>query len=317
MLRQVSPNIFRLPFTALISHIDTEDGNEMSRSSSVSTKDRASQNKRPKPAKQRRDDSESFDVRSQYAPYFPQQQAPTWVPTQQYAPMVPPQYSGGTVQPSYQNPLQPQFVPPPQYNSSMMPGGAMQYNPSPQVCNFLVGTASSVFIDRCSNIPRKVNLAFNLIVPLLAATARQYSHHHPLLSSGHSHSNPYIKVHINQPKDLWSEDPRIQSRTRLVNCQALPIQQTRRASIRSQEASTATLSIQRHNHSSLAIQAFPSRSQCHITDLLTMVPPISLIMPSLPHNNSLEMVWVTTWHVKALITRCLRTMPLLIWLNVL
>ncbi|KUJ15622.1 uncharacterized protein LY89DRAFT_647446 [Mollisia scopiformis] len=110
---------------------DTEDGNEMSRSSSVSTKDRTSQNKRAKPAKQRRDDSENFDVRSQYAPYFPQPQAPTWVPTQQYAPMGPPQFSGGTAQPSYQNPMQPHFGPQ-QFNPGVMTGVNMQYNPPQQ-----------------------------------------------------------------------------------------------------------------------------------------------------------------------------------------
>jgi len=58
----------------------------MSRSSSVSTKDRTGPAKRSKP-KQRRDDSDSFDVRSQYTPIFhqPQVQGPTWAPTSQYA----------------------------------------------------------------------------------------------------------------------------------------------------------------------------------------------------------------------------------------
>lgn len=114
---------------------DTEDGNEMSRSSSVSTKDRASQNKRSKPTKQRRDD-EDFDPRSQYAPLYPQQQAPqapTWVTTPQYAPMGAQQYNGGAVQ-NYQSPMPAHFMPPAQqFNPGMMNNGGMQpYNSIPQ-----------------------------------------------------------------------------------------------------------------------------------------------------------------------------------------
>jgi hypothetical protein len=113
---------------------DTEEGNEMSRSSSVSTKDRASQNKRPKPAKQRRDDSDSFDSRSQYTPFFPQQQIQTWAPAPQYAPMGPQPFIA-PVQNAYQNPMPPQFTPPPQqFNSAMMNNGNLQaYNSMPQV----------------------------------------------------------------------------------------------------------------------------------------------------------------------------------------
>ena len=114
----------------------------MSRSSSVSTKDRASQNKRPKPPKQRRDDSESFDVRSQYTPFFPQPQGPTWAPPQQFAPMGPQPFNGA-VPNNYPNPMQPQFIPPaPQFPQGMpisnMNNGSMQsnmpiYNPMQQV----------------------------------------------------------------------------------------------------------------------------------------------------------------------------------------
>ncbi|KAM3074655.1 hypothetical protein ACMFMG_008083 [Clarireedia jacksonii] len=113
---------------------ETEDGNEMSRSSSVSTKDKTGQGKRGKLGKQRRDDSESFDVRSQYTPFFPQQQAqPSWVPTQNYAPMGVQQYNG-VVQGNYQNQIQPQFVPPPQqFNPTLMSNGSMQsYSNIPQ-----------------------------------------------------------------------------------------------------------------------------------------------------------------------------------------
>ncbi|KAK0108342.1 hypothetical protein ONS95_003157 [Cadophora gregata] len=107
---------------------DTEDVNEMSRSSSVSTKDRAPQNKRPKVPKQRRDDSESFDRRSQYTPFFPQPPVPTWVPQPQY-PTVPTQPFNGTVQNNYQAVIPPFVQPVQQYSQNMMSNGNMQqYN---------------------------------------------------------------------------------------------------------------------------------------------------------------------------------------------
>jgi len=110
----------------------------MSRSSSVSTKDRASQNKRPKGTKQRRDDSEGFDVRSQYTPFFPQPQVPTWVPAPQYPPIVNQQFSGGTIPTGYQNPVPASFGPPAQqFNQPMMSNGSMQsYNNMPQVSRY-------------------------------------------------------------------------------------------------------------------------------------------------------------------------------------
>ncbi|TAQ90166.1 hypothetical protein B7494_g1470 [Chlorociboria aeruginascens] len=108
---------------------DTEDGNEMSRSSSVSAKDRSSQGKRGKTGKQRRDDSESFDVRSQYTPFFPQQQQQAWVGAPQYAPIGLQQFNGA-VQNNFQNPIVPQYGPPHQpFNPAMMNNGNLQqYN---------------------------------------------------------------------------------------------------------------------------------------------------------------------------------------------
>lgn len=108
--------------------------NEMSRSSSVSTKDRAAQSKRPKPPKQRRDDSESFDRRSQYTPFFPQPQVPTWVSQPQY-PTMPTQPFNGAVQSNYGTAVPPQFSQPSQqYNPNMMNNGNMQqYNNMAQV----------------------------------------------------------------------------------------------------------------------------------------------------------------------------------------
>ncbi|KAM0491251.1 hypothetical protein ACHAP8_010825 [Fusarium lateritium] len=69
-----------------------EDGdNGISRASSVSAKDKSIAGKRGKPGKQRRDDSDSFDSRHHYTPYWgPQQQ--TWVPQPQYMPPPNPQY---------------------------------------------------------------------------------------------------------------------------------------------------------------------------------------------------------------------------------
>lgn len=108
----------------------------MSRSSSLSTKDKG---KRGKIGKQRRDDSESFDVRSQYTPYFPQQQAqPAWIPNQHYGAMGAQQYNG-TMQNNYQPQMQAQFAPPPQsFNPSMMNNGNMQpYNNMPPLVSLI------------------------------------------------------------------------------------------------------------------------------------------------------------------------------------
>lgn len=100
----------------------------MSRSSSVSTKDRSGQGKKAKPVKPRREDSDTFDVRSQYTPFFPQQAptGPTWAPAApQYAPMVPQPFNGA-VQNGYQ-PMPQQFGPQSQpFNPAMMNNGNMQ-----------------------------------------------------------------------------------------------------------------------------------------------------------------------------------------------
>ncbi|KAG9246287.1 hypothetical protein BJ878DRAFT_417279 [Calycina marina] len=115
---------------------ETEDGNEMSRSSSISNKDKTGQAKRGKPAKQRRDDSDSFDSRSQYTPWFPSHQTPTWVPSPQYPQMVPqmvPQQFNG--QNAYNIQVPQQFGPPNmQFNQGMMSSGSMpNYNGMQQV----------------------------------------------------------------------------------------------------------------------------------------------------------------------------------------
>ncbi|KAF5703577.1 R3H domain-containing protein [Fusarium mundagurra] len=70
----------------------TEEGdNGVSRASSVSAKDKSNVGKRGKTGKQRRDDSDSFDSRHQYTPYWgPQQQ--TWISQPQYMPPPNTQY---------------------------------------------------------------------------------------------------------------------------------------------------------------------------------------------------------------------------------
>ncbi|KAM0236585.1 hypothetical protein ACHAP5_009352 [Fusarium lateritium] len=111
----------------------TEEGdNGISRASSVSAKDKSNLGKRGKTGKQRRDDSDSFDSRHQYTPYWgPQQQ--TWVPQPQYIPPPNPQYGAqapsgpafpGQVGPVYTQqapgypavPSMPQNQPYPQYS---------------------------------------------------------------------------------------------------------------------------------------------------------------------------------------------------------
>ncbi|KAF6839093.1 r3h domain-containing protein [Colletotrichum plurivorum] len=93
----------------LTMNIDNEGENGISRASSVSARDKSNAGKRGKTGKQRRDDSDSFDSRHNYTPYWgPQQQ--TWVPQPQYVP-VSNQY-GPPVQQPYSNQM------PPPYNTT-------------------------------------------------------------------------------------------------------------------------------------------------------------------------------------------------------
>ncbi|KAL3424627.1 R3H domain-containing protein [Phlyctema vagabunda] len=107
---------------------ETEDGNEMSRSSSVSARDKSVQPRRGKQGKQRRDDSDSFDSRSQYLAFYPPQQQPAaWAP-QQYSTMGPQPYPQTTQ--NYINPMPPQYASAnQQFNPGMVSNGnAQQYN---------------------------------------------------------------------------------------------------------------------------------------------------------------------------------------------
>jgi hypothetical protein len=101
---------------ALSSENDGEIG--VSRTSSISASNKAGNVKRGKPAKQRRDDSDSFDSRNQYTAYWgPQQQ--TWVPQSQ-GQYIPP--ATGQFAPPPQSPYAaqgPQAPPgPPAYNQT-------------------------------------------------------------------------------------------------------------------------------------------------------------------------------------------------------
>jgi len=131
MLLQVSNSQPILNILCTYYFIDTEDGQDISRSSSVSVKDRTGAGKRGKPGKQRRDDSESFDVRSQYTPFFPPQQQPSWSPVPQYGPMV--SQFNNTMQNTYPGAPAPTYgQPPQQFHAPMMGSGMMPtYNQMP------------------------------------------------------------------------------------------------------------------------------------------------------------------------------------------
>ncbi|KAI4859384.1 hypothetical protein F4820DRAFT_167759 [Hypoxylon rubiginosum] len=107
---------------------DNDDANGVSRASSVSAKDKSNLSKRGKTGKQRRDDSESFDSRSQYQPYYNPHQ-PNWTP--QYIPIGHTQY-GTPVQQPYQSPIPQTYVPPAPAYPPMMPSNAFpQYGSMP------------------------------------------------------------------------------------------------------------------------------------------------------------------------------------------
>lgn len=129
MQLQVSKRMHKIAATCVLTiNIDTEDGNDISRSSSVSGKA-----KRGKMVKKHRTDSESFDVRSQYTPFFPPQQPQQWTPTQPGT-IGAPQYSN-VLQNSFSSPAAPPYGPTPaHFHPSMVAGGApTAYHQMPQV----------------------------------------------------------------------------------------------------------------------------------------------------------------------------------------
>ncbi|KAI2624929.1 hypothetical protein GGR54DRAFT_541753 [Hypoxylon sp. NC1633] len=108
---------------------ENEDVNGISRASSVSAKDKSNLGKRVKTSKQRRDDSESFDSRSQYQLYYHPHQT-NWQ-TAQYIPISQGQYGSPAQQP-YQGPMPQAYAPPAQTYPAMMPNtGFPQYGNMP------------------------------------------------------------------------------------------------------------------------------------------------------------------------------------------
>ncbi|ROT35651.1 hypothetical protein SODALDRAFT_71560 [Sodiomyces alkalinus F11] len=107
---------------------DNEGENGMSRTSSLSAKEKSNANKRNKNTKQRRDDSDCLDSRHLYGPFGPQQ---SWVPQPQF---------GGPPNPQYMGPMQQQPMHQP-YGSQMQavygspaqpfPGAMPGYPPYP------------------------------------------------------------------------------------------------------------------------------------------------------------------------------------------
>ncbi|KAL0942199.1 R3H domain-containing protein [Colletotrichum truncatum] len=111
---------------------DNEGENGISRASSVSAREKSNAGKRGKTGKQRRDDSDSFDSRHNYTPYWgPQQQ--TWMPQPQYIPVTN-QY-GAPVQQPYSNQMQPPYnTTPTQSFAPMIPNAG--YNAYPNMAQY-------------------------------------------------------------------------------------------------------------------------------------------------------------------------------------
>jgi hypothetical protein len=104
----------------------------MSRASSVSAKDKP--NGKRKAIKQRRDDSESFESRSQFVAWCGPQH-PSWGPSApQYFPVNAAPFNGQYQQP-YPNTTQPMYAPGQPYTPQMMPNNAFnpQYTGMPTV----------------------------------------------------------------------------------------------------------------------------------------------------------------------------------------
>ncbi|KAI2639995.1 hypothetical protein GGS21DRAFT_390703 [Xylaria nigripes] len=110
------------------SGTDNDEANGVSRASSVSTKDRSALGKRGKTGKQRRDDSESFDSRSQYIKYFAPQPQMEWSP--HFIPSSMP-YNGQAPQPYHYQLPQSYQVPSQGYPSIVPNNGYSQYDSVP------------------------------------------------------------------------------------------------------------------------------------------------------------------------------------------
>lgn len=104
---------------------DTDNSNDISRSSSVSVKDRVAHNKKTK-LKQRRSDSDGFESRATFTPFYGQPSS-AWMANTQYMPQPGQQYHG-----SMQSPHP---TPPGPYDQSVQSHGPFQshWNGTPQM----------------------------------------------------------------------------------------------------------------------------------------------------------------------------------------
>lgn len=258
----------------------------MSRSSSVSNKDKSSQGKKSKPLKQRRDDSDSFDSRSQYTPWFPPQQTPTWVSAPQYPQMAPQQFNGGG-QNVYQSQMPQQFVSPNmQYNQQVAVisnGNMPSYNGMPQVSHKLPPqlepkfNVSSSFLSQVmavsSHIVHQSPLMVHLFRPLQLYNnngPRIMSTSLPISSSSNnpsSHNYHPNSSNSNSVLALCLEPPLTPSPINMDNCQVPVTLRTRRVNTPFQEASIVTHSIPRFSHLPRAAVVSRFRKPCH-----TMAP---------------------------------------------
>lgn len=133
---------------------DGDDANGISRASSVSAKDKSTIGKR-KTNKQRRDDAESFDSRSNYVAWCGPQQG-TWAPAgPHYYPVNSSPYNGQFQQP-YPTGMQPVFGPNQPY-PQMMPnnGYAPQFN-----VNGMTPVSSSILKSRDHNVLTEASVSY-------------------------------------------------------------------------------------------------------------------------------------------------------------
>lgn len=129
----------------------------MSRASSVSANNRSTASKKAKPIKQRRDDTDGFDSRRQYAPYWgPQQQ--TWVsqPPSQFIPPANGQFNSQPV-PSYPAQAATDYSQqPPGYPAAQGMALSVPYPTPPQVCNIsLLSRKTNLQLLICSSRMRR------------------------------------------------------------------------------------------------------------------------------------------------------------------
>lgn len=266
---------FPLPILLTKSAADAETDNGMSRTSSMSA-NRSNLGKRGKPGKQRRD-SDSFDTRHQYTPYWgPQQQ--TWVPQPQMQYMPPPGAPYGSPgQASYPTPVAPAYgqqVPYPTM-PNMVPASPYAQYPASQVWTDKALVLFRVLI-MLSMFHRPRN---NHIRPRRA----QCQHTHRRCLQAHLHrAGRAVIVHqvLMLPEVLRKAVFLMHS----ASCRPMRTPMTRRASIRSLAATTeTTVSTQRLSHSFL-------EGRCHQLIHPNLHSPPRVLITAVP--RSAHHIWL-------------------------